>query len=303
MTALWNVLRRPAATTDHIEEPPSAINGGVWSWASVSRYVTTSVVLAGAVLLLILLAAVWPQSLAPYDPYTENTQAVLAAPSPSHWFGTDYLGRDVLSRVIHGAGVSVVSALLAVLIGAVLGSGIGLIAGHYAGKPIESLLMRIVDVLIAIPGLLLSMTIVVALGFSSINAAIAVGISSSAAFARLGRSEVLRIKKAPYLEAARLIGARGWALILPHIVPNAWSSILALSILQFGSAILSIASLAFLGYGDPPPSPEWGALVAEGQNYIFSAPWLVLLPSATIVLAVLVFNRLSTFIKEVSVND
>ncbi|MBH0779561.1 ABC transporter permease [Nocardia sp. NEAU-351] len=252
---------------------------------------------------MILLAALAPDLLSTNDPYREHLDEVLLPPSGQYRLGTDYLGRDIYSRVVHGTGMSVVSALLAVVIGLVVGSAIGLVTGHYAGGRLESVLMRLIDALIAIPSLLLSMAIVVALGFSTVNAAIAVGVSSVAVFARLMRSEVLRIESLPYLEAAGLLGARGRAMIVSHILPNAWSSVLALSVLQFGAAIMSIAALAFLGYGDSPPSPEWGVQVAEGKNYVFAAPWMVAVPSVAIVVTVVAFNRLSAFVKELSTDE
>lgn len=273
-----------------------------WS-AAVLRALTPTMVVAAAVIALILIAAVAPDLLSTHDPFQEHPSQVLQSPSGSYWLGTDYLGRDIFSRVVHGTGMSVVSALIAVVIGLVVGTGVGLLAGHYSGKFVDSASMRVVDTLIAIPGLLLSMAIVVALGFSTINAAVAVGVSAIAVFARLMRSEVLRIRNLPYLEAAQLVGARGPSLILSHILPNAWSSVLALSVLQFGTAILSIASLAFLGYGDSPPSPEWGVQVAEGKNYVFAAPWMVAVPSVAIVVSVLAFNRLSSFIKELTTDE
>lgn len=272
-------------------------------WSGLRRHLSPLTVLSSIVVVIILIAALAPGVLRTHDPFKEHSNEVLLAPSRAYLLGTDYLGRDIYSRVVEGTGMSVVSALLAVVIGLVVGSAIGLIAGYYAGGAVEGVLMRLVDTLIAIPALLLSMAIVVALGFSTINAAIAVGVSSVATFARLMRSEVLRIRSLPYLEAAELVGARGRASILSHVLPNARSSVLALSVLQFGAAILAIASLAFLGYGDSPPSPEWGVQVAEGKNYVFSAPWMVAVPSIAIVLTVLAFNRLSVVVKELTTDE
>lgn len=285
-----------------VTDDPGA-TGRTGRGTAIRSRLTPTAVIAGVVIALILLAAVAPGLLSTHDPYREHLNEVLLEPSGTYWLGTDYLGRDIYSRVVHGTGMSVVSALLAVVIGLLVGSAVGLVAGHYSGTPLEGFLMRLVDALIAIPSLLLSMAIVVALGFSTINAAIAVGVSSVAVFARLMRSEVLRVENLPYLEAAELVGARGRSLIVSHILPNAWAGVLALSVLQFGAAIMSIASLAFLGYGDSPPSPEWGVQVAEGKNYVFSAPWMVAVPSVAVVVSVVAFNRLSAFIKEVSTDE
>lgn len=286
-----------------VDKPNTPITPAARDWSGLRRHLSPLTVLSSIVVVIILIAAIAPGLLRTHDPFQEHSNEVLLAPSGTYFLGTDYLGRDIYSRLVEGTGMSVVSALLAVVIGLVVGSAIGLIAGYYAGGAVEGVLMRLVDTLIAIPALLLSMAIVVALGFSTINAAIAVGVSSVATFARLMRSEVLRIRSLPYLEAAELVGARGRASILSHVLPNARSSVLALSVLQFGAAILSIASLAFLGYGDSPPSPEWGVQVAEGKNYVFSAPWMVAVPSVAIVLTVLAFNRLSVVVKELTTDE
>lgn len=306
MTDVLPVKSAESATgprADSAPVPPTAAPGRRVRWAGLRRHLTPGSVFAAVVLLLVVLAAVLPDMLARQSPFVEDTSRALAAPSGQNWFGTDYLGRDIYSRVVHGTRLSVVSALLAVAIGLVAGSALGLLAGHRSGGAADAVGMRIVDTLLAVPGLLLSMAVVVALGFSTINAAIAVGVGAVAAFARLMRSEVLRIRNLPYLEAAELVGARGPSLVFGHILVNAWASVLALAVLQFGAAILAIASLAFLGYGDSPPSPEWGVQVAEGQKYIFAAPWMVAFPSVAIVLVVLAVNRLSALIKEVSSDD
>src|SRR5690606_26431436 len=221
MTAL---LPPPAAGTpgeEPVSGPPAARSRTGAAWRTASRRVTPGAVAAGVVLAVIALAALAPGLLSTHDPFEPHPDQVLLAPSGSYWLGTDYLGRDIYSRLVHGTGMSVVSALIAVAIGLVAGSAIGLVGGHWADRAIDVVLMRFVDTLLAIPGLLLSMAIVVALGFSTVNAAVAVGVSAIAVFARLMRSEVLRIKRLPYLEAAELVGARGRALLLSHIVPNA----------------------------------------------------------------------------------
>jgi peptide/nickel transport system permease protein len=272
---------------------------GSW-WTGLRRHLSPSLVLAFIFIALIIVSSVAPSLLASQNPYTLHTADVLRPPSALHWFGTDYLGRDVFSRVVHGTGLSVLAALIAVVIGLVVGSLAGLISGAWPGRLVDSLLMRITDTLLATPGLLLAMVIVVALGFSTIHAAIAVGVSAIATFARLMRSEVLRISKLPYLESAALVGTRKRALIIAHILPNVYGKVSALSALQLGSALLWISSLAFLGFGASPPSPEWGVEVAESQNYINVAPWMAAFPCLVIVLTVLAFNRLSTFVKELT---
>lgn len=153
--------------------------------------------------------------------------------------------------------------------------------------------MRVVDVLLSIPGLLLSLSIIILLGFGTVNAAIAVGVTSVANFARLARAEVVRVRHSDYVEAAYGSGGSFWAVLWRHILPNSLTSAIAFSALQFGSAILAIATLSFLGYGTPPPTPEWGLLIAEGRNYISTAWWLTTFPGMVVVAVVLAANRIS----------
>jgi peptide/nickel transport system permease protein len=184
-----------------------------------------------------------------------------------------------------------------VAVGLVAGSFIGLVAGSARGI-VDAVLMRFIDVLLSIPAFLLAVTVVVVLGFSTTNAAIAVGLSSVATFARLIRSEVLRVSASQYVEAAVSSGVGYWAILRRHILPNSLNSVLALVSLQLGLAILWIASLSFLGFGAQPPHPEWGLLVAEGRDYLTSAFWLILSPGVTIVLVVVSFNAIGHAIRE-----
>ncbi|MFD4404601.1 ABC transporter permease [Nocardia sp. NPDC058499] len=251
---------------------------------------------AVAFLLLVTAMILAPGWVAPYDPLAENLAAPLSGPSVAHPFGTDYLGRDLLSRIVAGTAATISGSFIAVLIGLLAGTALGLVAAYF-GRLIDSIAGRIVDVLLSIPTLLLSITIIVALGFGTVNAAVAVGISSVAVFARLARSEVLAVRHLPFVEAAEHMGAGHLRLLLRHVLPNAYSAVLSLAALQFGTAILAIASLSFLGYGAQPPDPEWGLLISEGRNYINSHPYLVLFPSLAIVLAVLALGRIAHLIR------
>ncbi|WP_235624251.1 ABC transporter permease [Mycolicibacterium goodii] len=237
-----------------------------------------------------------PDVLAPYDPLQENPDLPLAAPSLQHPFGTDYIGRDLLSRVVAGTAATIAGSFIAVLIGLLAGTVLGLLAAYF-GRATDSIISRIVDVLLSIPTLLLSITIIVALGFGTVNAAIAVGVSSIAVFARLARSEVLATRNLPFVEASAHLGSSHSRLLFRHVLPNSYSSVLSLAALQFGTAILAIASLSFLGYGAQPPEPEWGLLISEGRNYINSAPSLVLFPSLAIVLSVMSLSRLAHIVR------
>ncbi|WZH38171.1 MAG: ABC transporter permease [Microbacterium enclense] len=250
-------------------------------------------------LLVLAIAIAWaivPGLFAPGDPTAGIGSQALQPPSAAHWFGTDATGRDLYTRVVHGASQSLLGAVIAVGVGFVAGTAVGVIAGSRPG-PVDDVLMRGVDVLLAIPGLLLSLSIIILLGFGTANAALAVGVTSIAAFARLARSQVVSVRVSDFVEAAYGSGGTFWTVLWRHILPNSLTAVLALAALQFGSAVLQIATLGFLGYGAPPPTPEWGLLVSEGRNYIATAWWLTTLPGIVIALVVLSANRLSGAIR------
>ncbi|PWH07636.1 ABC transporter permease [Brachybacterium endophyticum] len=263
--------------------------------ASPRRRLPLTVVLALLVLALVLAFSLVPGLLTRSDPAAGIPAAKFTAPGTQYLLGTDHLGRDLLSRIVHGSASSMTSALVAVAIGVIVGGAIGLVAG-YAGGWADAVLGRLVDVLLAIPSFLLAVVVVTALGYDTRNAAIATGVSAVAVFARLMRAEVLRVRTSVFIEAARLNGGSGGYVLVRHVLPNAVRPVLSLAVLQFGLAILTIAGLAFLGYGDPPPASDWGLLVADGREHLLHAPWLVLAPGLTIAIVVLSVSRLSRFI-------
>ncbi|MFE7035204.1 ABC transporter permease [Streptomyces sp. NPDC057621] len=214
------------------------------------------------------------------------------SPSTQHPFGTDQLGRDIYARVVHGAALSLSATALAILIA--LGGGVilGLVAGFF-GRWTDAVIMRAAEVTMSVPPLLFSLTLVTALGVGTGRIAVAIGATSVAAFTRVMRAEVLRVRAAPYVEAAILCGTRWWRLLPRYILPSAIGPVLALAALDFGLVVLAVSSLGFLGYGEPPPAPEWGSLVADGRNYLATAWWLTTLPSLTVTVVVLAANRLS----------
>jgi len=248
--------------------------------------------LAYAIIAVAALAAIAPGLFTPFSPIEGIAGAQRLAPQADYWLGTDQLGRDVYTRIIYGASHSLSAALVAVAMGLFIGTAIGVIAGAFAGR-VESVLMRLVDVLLAIPSLLLSLTVIILLGFGTLNAAIAVGVASIASFARLARGEVVRIRHSDYVEAAFGSGGTFWAVLWRHILPNALTAVLAFATLQFGQAILALSTLSFLGYGTPPPVPEWGLLIAEGRNYLSTAWWLTTFPGLVVIAVVLATNRIS----------
>lgn len=250
-----------------------------------------SVLISLGVLLVAVSWALVPGLFTSYDPIA-NAGASLQPPNAEHLFGTDSTGRDVLSRVIHGARETLTGALVAVGVGFVVGTGMGVLAGS-SGRAVDEVIMRIVDVFLAIPSLLLSLSVIILLGYGTLNVAIAVGITSIAAFARLSRSQVVQVSRSDFVEAAYGSGGSFRTVLWRHILPNSLTPVLALAALQFGSAILQISTLGFLGYGAPPPTPEWGLMIAESRDFVATAWWLSTLPGLVLVLTVLATNRLS----------
>ena len=250
-----------------------------------------AIALSAAVLVVAVGFALFPSFFASGDPLQGVPADKLQGPSVTHWFGTDNIGRDVYTRVVHGAALSLTATLLAVGIALVVGSLVGLLSGAVGGA-VDAVLMRIVDVLLSIPALLLSLALVTALGFGTLNVAIAVGIGLVANFARVMRSEVLRVRRAPYVEAAYASGVRWHTVLGRHVLRNAYAPVVALAAVEFGMAVLAVSSLSFLGFGAVPPTPEWGSLISEGRNYLATAWWMTTLPGLVIVAVVLAAHRI-----------
>ncbi|AUQ23605.1 ABC transporter permease [Dickeya zeae] len=253
-------------------------------------------VLAWLVLLTVALWALFPGLFTHASPIEGVPGAQRLAPGGAYLLGTDQLGRDLYTRIVYGSAHSLSGAVVAVSLGLVLGSLLGLLAGAVGGK-LDTVVMRSVDVLLAIPGLLLALSVIILLGFGNLHAAIAVGVTSVANFTRLVRAEVLRVRRSDYVEAAFGSGGTFLGVLWRHILPNSLTSVLAFAALQFGSAILALATLSFLGYGAPPPTPEWGLLIAEGRNYLATAWWLTTFPGLLVVAVVLATNRISQSIR------
>lgn len=260
--------------------------------ASVARLRNVYTVAALAFIVTILAWALAPDLFTSFDPYIGIPADKFQPPTPEHLFGTDQLGRDIFARVVFGTRSAILTAIFSVAIGLVVGGLVGLAAGFF-GRTADAVLGRVIDILLAIPGFLLAVIVVVSLGFATVNAAIAVGVSSIAVFGRLIRSEVLRVKNLAFVESSYLIGGSTPTVLFAHVLPNAYRSVLALAVLQFGLAIISISGLAFLGYGNPPPSPDWGLLVADGKDFLYRYPWLVYTPGLVMVASVIALNQLS----------
>ncbi|MFF7710920.1 ABC transporter permease subunit [Pseudomonas sp. NPDC007930] len=254
-------------------------------------------VLAVALVLFALLAALAPGLFSHFDPYATQPAQMLQAPGAQHWFGTDELGRDLYTRVVYGARLSMLAALGAVGLALLCGLGLGILSGFIGGR-LDAAIMRLVDVLLALPGLLLALAIVTAIGFGTLPVAIAVGVGIIPGFARTTRAEVLRVKTLPYVEAARLAGASWGSTLLRHVLPNAWGPVAVLATLDVGAAILATAGLSFLGFGAEPPAAEWGTLIANGRQFLITAPWVSLLPGLFVVLVVFSLNHIARTLEE-----
>ncbi|MEV0250592.1 ABC transporter permease [Nocardia sp. NPDC050712] len=258
-----------------------------WTWLRANAFV----LLAAAVALLAVGWALFPSFFAGGDPLTGVPAQKFQSPSAEHWFGTDNLGRDLYTRMVHGAGLSLSATLTAVAIALLVGSLLGLLSGGIGGI-VDAAVMRVVDVLLAIPSLLLALALVTALGFGTRNVAVAVGVSLIANFARVMRSVVLRVRGEVYVEAAHASGVRWYTVLARHILPNSVQPVLALAAVEFGMAVLSVSALSFLGYGAKPPTPEWGSLISEGRNYLAIAWWLTTLPGLVIIAVVVAAQHL-----------
>lgn len=249
------------------------------------------------VLAFVAVALVTPW-IAPYDPLLPDFAQILTKPGPQHLLGTDELGRDILSRILYGSQISLLVGLVAVGLAALVGVPLGLTAGYYGGT-FDNVVMRIIDVLMAFPSILLAIVIVSILGPNLQNAVIAVGVFTVPAFARLARGEVLSIKNQEYIEAARAMGASDLWILAWHILPNIISPLIVWSTLNVSSAILTAAGLGFLGLGAQPPSPEWGAMLAKGREYLLVAPHLTTYTGLAILLLALGLNLLGDGLRDI----
>jgi peptide/nickel transport system permease protein len=246
--------------------------------------------MAGAAVVLFFVAiAVAAPLIAPYDPVATSWSAVRKPPSLEHWFGTDEIGRDVLSRVMFGARASLLAGVVSVCISLACGVPVGLVSG-YVGGFLDGLLMRITDALLACPFLILAIALAAFLGPSLTNAMIAIGISAMPAFIRLTRAQVLNAKVEDYVEAARAVGNPHRRIVLRHILPNILAPIMVQATLAIAAAIIAEASLSFLGLGQQPPSPSWGSMLNAAKNFLDDAPWMAMWPGAAIFSVVLAFN-------------
>ena len=246
----------------------------------------------------LVIVAIFANQLAPFSPIEGDLRTTrLLAPSATHWFGTDDQGRDILSRIIHGSRVTLFVVCLVAVLAAPIGLLVGTIAG-YAGGMVDAVLMRITDIFLAFPRLILALAFVAALGPGIENAVIAIAITSWPPYARMARAETLTIRQTDYIAAVKLIGASPWHIVLKHIMPLCVSSVIVRVTLDMAGIILTAAGLGFLGLGAQPPMPEWGAMIANGRQFVLDQWWVAAAPGAAIFLISLAFNLLGDGLRD-----
>ena len=295
------------ASTDNVIKPPLAIARrgetssvveriGFW-WILRDLFRRRSAQIGGLIVLVLVLMAIFAPLIAPYDPYAINVKDRLQPPSLTYPFGTDDLGRDLFSRIIYGARTTIQTGVVVVFIAASLGSLIGLISGYYGGV-VDLVIMRVIDIMLAFPYILLALAIVATLGPSLHYALSAIGLAYVPGWARFVRGNVLTVGKQEYVTAALATGTRPRRIIRRHVLPNVLSSIIVLASLDFPAAVLSTAALSYVGLGAQPPTAEWGALLTGARSYMRTAPWLVNFPGLAIFITMLGFNLLGNALRD-----
>jgi len=278
-----------------VAQPP--LPAGPWrrAWRKLRRRRTAMFGLAVVVAFIAL--AVFAGWIAPQDPIATSWGAIRKAPSAEHWFGTDEIGRDVLSRVVWGTRASMLAGVVSVSISLLLGVPIGLAAGFLGGW-IDAAISRVIDAFLACPFLILAIALAAFLGPSLTNAMIAIGISATPIFARLTRGAVIHVKVEDYIEAARALGASPLRQALRHVLPNIAAPLIVQATLAIAAAVIAEASLSFLGLGQQPPAPSWGSMLNTAKNYVDNAPWMAIWPGLSIFLLVLAFNLLGDGLRD-----
>ncbi len=261
-------------------------------------YTKIKLAVYGALTLLLILVAVFAPYITPYDPYEQDLGNALLAPCREYLLGTDRYGRDMLSRVIMGARSSISSAVLLVVIITVAGSIVGILCGYCQGK-LDSFLMRLSDIFLAFPGMVFAIAAASVMSGGIMNAVAALAFISWPKYARIARSQVLTIKNAPYISAARLAGSGTGKIILKHIVPNIAGPVIVTAVLDIGTMMMEIAGLSFLGLGATPPTAEWGSMMSNGRSMLQTSPWVILAPGCAIFLTVMVFNLLGDTVRDI----
>lgn len=283
----------PPQMDEDMELQDTALAKEVWY-----RFRRNKTAMAGGfIVLLLIVTAVFAPLIAPHNPYDVDLAKQFLAPNSTYLLGTDMFGRDVLSRIIYGTRISLIIGLIPTLMSMCIGTLLGVLAGYYGGW-VDSLIMRLADIILAFPSLLLAMAVMYTLGASIFNIFIALSIVSWAGTARVVRAQTLSLKQKEFVEAARAIGLKDSLIIIRHIIPNCLAPLLVLLTLGIPGAIMSEAGLSFLGVGAQPPTPSWGLMIANGKEYLFSAPWNSIFPGFAILITVMGFNFLGDGLRD-----
>lgn len=280
-----------------VEQRPIALGVGLPRASWLALLARRKVTLVGAVLVVVTTAVGLLAPVIAGSPTHMEVAARLGAPSPAHWFGTDDVGRDVYSRVVYGARLSVLVGAAVVLLTFLVGVSCGLVAGYY--RALDSPVMRVMDGLMAFPAIILAIALMASLGPSVVNVIVAIGVVYSPRMARIVRGSVLVIRETPYVEAARALGVSDLGVLGRHVLPNCLSPVIVQGSFVFAAAVLTEAALSFLGVGVPPYIPSWGNILSEGRLYMQQAPWLVLYPGAAIMLTILGLNLFGDGLRDV----
>ncbi|MBR6755964.1 MAG: ABC transporter permease [Peptococcaceae bacterium] len=275
-----------------LEKPESQLKE---IWYSLCR--NKGALIALGIIVFLIFVAIFRDFLMPYDPNYSDMGKAFQRPNSEHWFGTDQLGRDIFSRIIYGTRISLSVGLIAVTFALTVGTVLGSIAGYFGGK-VDTVIMRCMDMMLAVPSILLAITFMAALGKGIDKAIIAIGLVSIPEYARIVRGSILSIKESDYVQAAKVIGNNDMTIIFKHILPNVLSSLIVRATLGISTAVLDTAALGFLGLGVQPPIAEWGDMLGRARGFIFSAPYTLIFPGMAISLTVLAFNMLGDGLRD-----
>lgn len=288
-----NMEKAAAAQESDVAEKPDSQLRAMWDALSANKGAMVGLV----IIAVLVLVAVFGKLLMPYDPNVSDMTMSFLTPSSEHWFGTDQLGRDIFSRVIDGTHISLTVGLTAVAISLTIGIILGAVAGYYGGK-IDTVIMRCMDMMLAIPSILLAIAFMAALGKGLDKAVIAIGLVSIPEYARIVRGCVLSAKENDYVQAARVVGNNDRRIVFKHILPNILSAIVVRATLGISTAVLDTSALGFLGLGVQPPYAEWGDMLGRARGFIFSAPYTLIFPGVAITITVLAFNLLGDGLRD-----
>ncbi len=288
-----NINANPVVQTQEILEKPESQLKEMWSSLAANKGAVVGLI----IIMLLVLTAIFGKWLMPYDPNASDMTVSFRLPSAEHWFGTDQLGRDIFSRIIDGTHISLTVGFSAVAISLAVGTILGAVAGYRGGRA-DSVIMRLMDIMLAIPSILLAIAFMAALGKGIDKAVIAIGLVSIPEYARIVRGCILSAKENDYVQAAKVVGNKGSRIVFKHIMPNILSSIVVRATLGISTAVLDTSALGFLGLGVQPPYAEWGDMLGRARGFIFSAPYTLIFPGIAITLTVLAFNLLGDGLRD-----